>query len=66
MAAEAYGVLSVHALRACGLDDDAIRRRVAAGRLHRVHAGVYAVGHVGLTQEGRWLAAVWHAVRARC
>ena len=32
--------------------------RVAAGHLHRVHHGVYAVGHTGLTPEGRWLAAV--------
>lgn len=28
------------------------------GRLHRVHAGVYAVGHPLVTREGRWLAAV--------
>jgi very-short-patch-repair endonuclease len=26
--------------------------------LHRIHRGVYAVGHPGLTAEGRWLAAV--------
>jgi hypothetical protein len=42
----------------CGLTDNAIGRRLAAGRLHRVHRGVYAVGHIGLTPEGRWLAAV--------
>ena len=29
-----------------------------AGRLHRVHRGVYAVGHPGLSSEGRWMAAV--------
>jgi very-short-patch-repair endonuclease len=31
---------------------------VEAGRLHRIHQGVYAVGHPLLTAEGRWLAAV--------
>jgi very-short-patch-repair endonuclease len=32
--------------------------RARAGRLHRIHQGVYAVGHSGLAQEGRWMAAV--------
>lgn len=35
-----------------------IRHRVAIGRLHRVHQGVYAVGHSRLTRKGRWMAAV--------
>ena len=45
-------------LRLAGLSGSAIGRRVAAGRLHRVHRGVYAVGHPGLGAEGEWLAAV--------
>ena len=28
------------------------------GRLHRLHPGVYAVGHTALSREARWLAAV--------
>lgn len=32
--------------------------RVAAGRLHRIHVGVYAVGHEKLSLRGRWMAAV--------
>src|SRR3954451_9513663 len=35
-----------------------IDRRLAAGRLHVIHRGVYAVGHPRIPQEGRWLAAV--------
>lgn len=41
-----------------GLSSAAIARRVAAGRLHPVHRGVYAVGHPLLTRRGRELAAV--------
>jgi very-short-patch-repair endonuclease len=35
-----------------------VARRAALGRLHRVHQGVYSVGHVQRTSEARWLAAV--------
>ena len=58
VAAEQWGVLSLAELRACGLDSDGIALRATTGRLHRIHRGVYAVGHDGLTWEGRWLAAV--------
>jgi hypothetical protein len=53
-----WGVISRAELRECGLADDAIKHRVRSGWLHRIHRGVYAVGHARLTQEGRFLAAV--------
>jgi predicted transcriptional regulator of viral defense system len=40
------------------MEPGAIKRRVAAGRLHVLHRGVYAVGHTAITQWGRWMAAV--------
>jgi hypothetical protein len=64
MAAERDGVLSIRELRACGLDDHAIARRVRDGRLHRLHRGVYAVGHAGLTPRGRFRAAALAAGEA--
>jgi Transcriptional regulator, AbiEi antitoxin len=57
VSARQHGVISVAQLRASGVTDDAIRRRVESGRLHRIHRGVYAVGHRGLSQEGWWMAA---------
>jgi hypothetical protein len=53
-----HGVIARRQLLELGISRDAIRRRLAAGRLHAVHAGVYAVGHRLLTVEGRWMAAV--------
>jgi len=58
IAARQYGVVSIDQLRRAGLSEEAIRRRVAAGRFHRVHRGVYAVGHVALAPEAMCLAAV--------
>ncbi len=45
-------------LLAIGLSPDAIDRRVAAGRLHVMYRGVYALGHRVVTLRGRWMAAV--------
>ncbi len=53
-----HGIVTVAQLREEGLDGSAVRRAVQAGRLHRVHRGVYAVGHRSLSWRGRWLAAV--------
>ena len=36
----------------------AVSRAAAASRLHRLHQGVYAIGHTNLTQQGHCLAAV--------
>jgi hypothetical protein len=58
LAARQHGVVSVEQLHAAGISDHAIRRRAAAGRLHRIHQGVYAVGHPGLAREGVWMAAI--------
>jgi predicted transcriptional regulator of viral defense system len=57
-AANAMGVLSREELRSCGLTDEGIKVRLRTGRLHRLHRGVYAVGHTAVTREASWLAAV--------
>jgi very-short-patch-repair endonuclease len=41
-----------------GLGKRAIEQRLAHGRLHRVHSGVYAVGHRLTPKKGVWMAAV--------
>lgn len=58
VAGRQHGVVTVEQLRRAGLGEAAVRRRVAVGRLHRLHRGVYAVGHRSLSWRGRWLAAV--------
>jgi very-short-patch-repair endonuclease len=57
-AARQHGVVSADQLHAAGLSPSAIRDRAAARRLHRIHRGVYAVGHTGLSTKGIWMAAV--------
>lgn len=58
LAARGHGVVSLPQLLGLGLSRQAVARRAAAGRLHRLHRGVYAVGHRKLTREGHWVAAV--------
>src|SRR2546421_12020125 len=58
LAGRQHGIVARWQLEALGLGRGAIDLRIAAGRLHRVHAGVYAVGHRVLSQRGRWTAAV--------
>jgi predicted transcriptional regulator of viral defense system len=57
IAARQHGVVSSRQLHRTGIDKDAATRRLKAGRLHRLHRGVYAVGHTRLTFEGRCMAA---------
>jgi hypothetical protein len=53
-----HGVVARRQLVALGLSLDAIDHRVARGRLHVLHRGVYAVGHRALRREAYWMAAV--------
>lgn len=58
MAARQHGIVTAAQLYELGFARSSIAGRVRAGRLQRVHQGVYAVGHDSLSNEGRWLAAV--------
>jgi hypothetical protein len=58
LAGERDGVLSIQQLQDCGLNRTAVGVRVRNGRLHRIHRGVYAVGHPAITLRGRFRAAV--------
>jgi len=53
-----HGIVTTGQLIEAGLETSAISKRVRSGRLHRLHQGVYAVGHEGLSEEARWMAAV--------
>ena len=59
MANRQHGVVSIRQLRGpLGYSARAVTRSVEAGRLHRLHRGVYAVGYTRLTTQGKCLAAV--------
>jgi very-short-patch-repair endonuclease len=45
-------------LAAIGVGTEGIAARIGRGRLHRLHRGVYAVGHLSLRAEAYWIAAV--------
>ncbi|HET7416956.1 MAG TPA: type IV toxin-antitoxin system AbiEi family antitoxin domain-containing protein [Solirubrobacterales bacterium] len=58
LAGDQYGVVGLWQLERLGLSVKVVDKRVAAGRLHRVHQGAYAVGHRLLSQKGNLMAAV--------
>ena len=58
LAASQHAVVSRRQLLEIGLSKDEIWHRVKVGRLHRIHAGVYAVGHMLLPRYGLFMAAV--------
>src|SRR4249920_4033435 len=58
LAERQYGVIAAPQLYSLGLSETQVRTRAGNGLLHRVHRGVYAMGHARLTNEGRWMAAV--------
>ncbi len=55
------GVVAREQLGRAGVSDTSILRWVDEGRLHRIHPGVYAVGHRALSTEGRLAAALFYA-----
>lgn len=58
IAGRQHGVVTSKQLELSGLGRMAISERSRSGRLHRVHRGIYAVGHRGLSLHGRFMAAV--------
>jgi very-short-patch-repair endonuclease len=58
LASSQYGVVTRRQLLQLGLGREAIAGRIRTGRLHRLHGGVYAVGHSAIGRKGRWMAAV--------
>lgn len=61
LAARQFGVVSRRQLLDLGFGSSAINRLVAQGRLHRLHPGVYAVGHIALTRVSHLVAALFWA-----
>jgi REase_MTES_1575 len=58
LAVAQHGVVSRAQLLLLGLSDHHVDHRLRRRRLHRVHRGVFAVGHTALTVDGRRMAAV--------
>jgi hypothetical protein len=59
LAERQHGVVSIRQLEGTlGFSRTTIQREVGAGRLHRLHRGVYAVGHRDISTYGQCLAAV--------
>ena len=58
VAARQCGVITREQLRRLGLGNSAITERIAAGRLHRLHRGVYLVGHAVAPSGAREMGAV--------
>jgi predicted transcriptional regulator of viral defense system len=59
LAERQHGVVSIRQLSGpLGYSRRSVSRATAAGWLHRLYRGVYAVGHARIPREGRCLAAV--------
>jgi very-short-patch-repair endonuclease len=58
LAERQHGVVARGQLLNLGIHPQAIKHRIATGRLHPTRRGVYAVGRPQLTRHGRWMAAV--------
>lgn len=58
IASRQHGVVTLLQLEEAGLGRRGASERMKKGQLHRIHRGVYAVGHRAPSWHGRWMAAV--------
>jgi putative AbiEi antitoxin of type IV toxin-antitoxin system len=58
LATRQHGVVSIRQLETLGYSRSSVAKATTAGRLHRLHRGVYALGHTRLSWHGRCLAVV--------
>jgi Transcriptional regulator, AbiEi antitoxin/Protein of unknown function (DUF559) len=58
IASRQHGIVSRRQVEGSGLAGNSIDLLIRNGRLHRIHPGVYALGHDAITKRGRWMAAV--------
>ena len=63
LAERQHGIVAAWQLYLLGLSDDQVSHRVKAGWLHRMHRGVYSVGHRRIPPAGHWMAAVLAVAR---
>ena len=61
LAERQWGVVKRSQLEEIGLTAGGISRWIDEGRLHRVHPGVFAVGHGSLALKGKLAAALFYA-----
>lgn len=61
LAQRQWGVVARGQLTRVGVSESSISDWVSRARLHRLHPGVYAVGHRALSVEGRLAAALFYA-----
>jgi hypothetical protein len=53
-----HGVISLSQLVACGFTPSGVQKLAKAGKLHRIHRGVYSLSPAALPRPGNLLAAV--------
>jgi hypothetical protein len=58
IAGRQHGVVTAAQLYALGIGKNGVTRRLRAGRLHRLHRSVYAVGHAAPSERQRFMGAV--------
>ena len=58
LATRQHGIVARRQLQDLGFGEEAIKTRLAEGRLHHIHEEVYAVGHRRLAVRAPWWAAI--------